>query len=340
MRTTALLADRRFLQHDTGPHHPECPARLQVLCDLFDGPAYAGFPRIAAREATQEELRRVHGHDHVAQVAASAGRRETWFDGDTPASAGSFEAALLAAGGALAMADAICAREVDNGFAAVRPPGHHAEEDRPMGFCLFNNAAVVARHLVATRGLSRVLVVDWDVHHGNGTQRTFYDSKEVLFVSTHQYPFYPGTGAPAECGRGEGAGYNLNVPMPAGAGNAEYLAAFRELVLPVARRFEPEFVLVSAGFDAHRADPLASINLDEQAFACMTAALQEVADESSNGRLMLLLEGGYDLQALAASVAACVQGLSHPGRFEAPDGELTSWGRLSRDAMHRHWRLD
>jgi acetoin utilization deacetylase AcuC-like enzyme len=337
MRTTGLLADRRFLDHDTGRRHPESAERAAVLCDLFDHDAFSTFERLQPRPATEEELRRVHAHEHVASVAASAGRSHTQFDADTPASAGSFEAARLAAGGAIAMADAILAREIDNGFAALRPPGHHAEADRPMGFCLFNNVAVVAQHLLHARGLGRVLVVDWDVHHGNGTQHSFYGSSDVLYVSTHQYPFYPGTGAPDEIGRGAGAGYTLNVPMPAGAGDAEYLASFRDLVLPVAREFDPDFVLVSAGFDAHESDPLASMRLSTTAFGALTDAMSNLADECASGRLLLLLEGGYDLSALAQSVTTSVAHLREPARFDATEGELTPWGRASRQALAPYW---
>jgi acetoin utilization deacetylase AcuC-like enzyme len=337
MRRTGLLADRRFLAHDTGRRHPESPERVAALCDLFDGEGFRDFVRLDPRPATEDELRRVHGHDHVAGVAASAGRAHTQFDADTPASAGSFEAALLAAGGAVAMADAVMDGDIDNGFAALRPPGHHAEADRPMGFCLFNNVAVVARHLTAARGLRRVLVLDWDVHHGNGTQHSFYDAADVLYVSTHQYPFYPGTGAAGEIGVGAGSGFTVNVPMPAGAGDPEYLAAFRDLVLPIANEFAPEFVLVSAGFDAHRMDPLASIELGTAAFAAMTDAMVEVADRSADGRLLLLLEGGYDLAALVDSVSTSVAHLREPGVFAAPDGELTPWGRISRSALSPYW---
>lgn len=308
-----------------------------MLCDLFGGEAFGDFEKISPRLATDEELRRVHAHDHVAGVAASAGRRHTQFDADTPASSGSFEAARLAAGGAIAAADAILAGEIDNGFAALRPPGHHAEADHPMGFCLFNNVAVVARHLIQVRGLSRILILDWDVHHGNGTQNSFYDSSEVLYVSTHQYPFYPGTGAPNEVGRGPAAGFNLNVPMQAGMGDADYLAAFRDLILPVAQRFAPQFVLVSAGFDAHRDDPLASMSLSTNAFAAMTDALTGLADESADGHLLLLLEGGYDLAALAASVTASVSRLREPLPFDPGHGELPPWARLSREAVSPYW---
>jgi acetoin utilization deacetylase AcuC-like enzyme len=337
MRTTALLADRRFLDHDTGHRHPESAVRAQVLCDLFEHDAFDGFERLEPRLATEEELRRVHAHEHVASVAASAGRSHTQFDADTPASAGSFEAARLAAGGAIAMADAILAGEIANGFAALRPPGHHAEADRPMGFCLFNNVAVVAQHLLQARGLSRVLVLDWDVHHGNGTQHSFYGSSEVLYVSTHQYPFYPGTGAPDEVGAGSGAGYTLNVPMAAGSGDAEFLAAFRDLILPVAREFAPDFVLVSAGFDAHENDPLASLRLSTPTFGVLTDAMSNLADECASGRLLLLLEGGYDLAALAESVTTSVAHLREPQRFDTTEGELTSWGRLTRRAMASYW---
>ena len=326
-----------MLGHRTGRMHPESPDRLEVLCELLEGDAYRDFERIAPREATEEELRRVHRQGHVAAVAASAERAHTQFDADTPACAGSFEAARLAAGGASDMADASLAGDIDNGFAALRPPGHHAEADRPMGFCLFNNVAVVARHLIDRRGLERVLVVDWDVHHGNGTQNSFYDSNEVLYVSTHQYPFYPGTGRPDEIGSGDGSGNTVNVPMPAGCGDTEYLASFRDLILPVAQRFRPDFVLVSAGFDAHRSAPLASMALSTPAFAAMTAALVALADESAKGRILLLLEGGYDLAALRDSVAASIAQLRAPGRFEAGEGELTPWGRLSREALAPYW---
>jgi acetoin utilization deacetylase AcuC-like enzyme len=338
MRRTGIVSDRRLLAHETGVRHPESPERLAVLCELFEGAEYEQFVRVAPRVATEEELRRVHGHAHVAAVAESAGRRHTQFDADTPASSGSFEAARLAAGGAVAMADAILDGEIDNGFAALRPPGHHAEATRPMGFCLFNNVAIVARHLLEARGLRRVLIVDWDVHHGNGTQHSFYDSRDVLYVSTHQYPFYPGTGAPNEIGSGEGAGYTLNVPMPAGAGSGEFVAAFRELVVPVATEFAPEFVLVSAGFDAHRDDPLASLTLDTPAYGALTDALAGVADQTAGGRLMLLLEGGYDLEALVDSVRTSVAHLREPSRFDADrGGELTSWGEVSRQALAPFW---
>lgn len=339
MRRTGLLFDRRFQDHDTGSQHPESSARTSALCDLFESDGFADFERIAPRLATEEELGRVHEPAHLEAVAASARRVHTLFDADTPASAGSFEAARLAAGGAIAMADAILARDIDNGFAALRPPGHHAEAERPMGFCLFNNVAVVAQHLMAVHGLQRVLIVDWDVHHGNGTQNSFYGADSVMFASTHQYPFYPGTGAATEIGLGAGEGFTVNVPMLAGAGDDDYHAAFHDLLLPIARQFAPEFVLVSAGFDAHRDDPLASISLSTEAFAAMTDAMTELADETAAGRLMLLLEGGYDVGALTACASASTGRLRKPEAYEPGGGELSEWGRFARQILAGHWAI-
>ncbi len=337
MRRTALLLDPRFRNHHTGPHHPERPERLEALEVLFTAERYRDVEKISPRLATDEELRRVHQHDHVAAVAASAGRPSTHFDADTAASAGSFEAARLAAGGAIAMAEVIAAGEVENGFAAIRPPGHHAEAWRPMGFCLFNNVAVVARHLLAHHMAQRVLIVDWDVHHGNGTQHSFYEDDRVLYASTHQYPFYPGTGASHEIGKGAGAGFTVNLPMPAGAGDGEYYAAFRDVLVPVARRFEPDFVLVSAGFDAHRDDPLASVELSAEAFGHLSAALMEVADECARGRILMLLEGGYELAALTASVDASMAVLREPYPFNRSEGDLTAQGLRAREALSSSW---
>ncbi|MFP6625832.1 MAG: histone deacetylase [Deltaproteobacteria bacterium] len=339
MPTTGVVVDQRFRLHDTGPGHPECPERLEVLEDLLASPAFSDLPRIAARPADADEIARVHTSAHLKAVAASAGRAFTQLDPDTVASAASFEAARLAAGAALELADAVMDGSVDNGFAALRPPGHHAERDRPMGFCLFNNVAVVARHLRVVHGLERVLIVDWDVHHGNGTQHTFYDDPSVMYVSLHQYPFYPGSGGPQEIGRGGGLGRTVNVPMAAASANADYYGAFGQIILPIARQFAPQFVLVSAGFDAHRDDPLAMVDLDTQAFAEMTHALSAVAEASARGRLLLLLEGGYNLRALSDSVAAVLGALARPQPFTADQGELSPSALLARQALSGYWSL-
>lgn len=326
MRKTGLVIDPRFRAHETGSHHPESPERLEVLEDLLGSAAFADWPRIAARKASEEELRLVHAPAHLSVVAQSEGRAYTQFDGDTSASAGSFEAACLAAGAAIDLADAVVDGELASGFAALRPPGHHAERDHPMGFCLFNNVAIVAQHLRRVRGLARVLILDWDVHHGNGTQHSFYDDPNVLYVSLHQYPFYPGTGAATETGSGAGQGATVNVAMPAGCVGADYEAAFREVVLPAARRFDPDFVLISAGFDAHRADPLASMNLETPAYASMTDAMVALADDCAGGRIAMLLEGGYNLPALRDSVEAVLARLANPEAPQLDSAELGPWG--------------
>jgi acetoin utilization deacetylase AcuC-like enzyme len=217
-------------------------------------------------------------------------------------SSGSLTAAYLAAGGTLAAVDAIMKRQVDHVFCAVRPPGHHAEAGRAMGFCLFNNVAIAARYMQKNHGLTRVLIVDWDVHHGNGTQHSFEDDPSVLYFSTHQYPHYPGTGRATEQGRGAGQGFTINVPMEAGEGDDEYRAVFHKSLVPAADDFKPEFVIISAGFDAHKDDPLASMGLTESGYADLTDIVAGIAKRHANGRILSSLEGGYNLTALAASV--------------------------------------
>lgn len=340
MKTTGIVTDPRFRQHLTGDRHPERPERLEVLEELLSTAPYRDLPRVATRAASEEEIARVHEPSMMSEVAASAGRPSTRFDADTSASAGSFEAASLAAGGAIELVDAILSGDLDNGFAALRPPGHHAERDRAMGFCLFNNVAVVARHLREARGIERVLVLDWDVHHGNGTQHSFWADPSVMYCSLHQYPFYPGTGAPDEVGGGEAAGYTVNLPMQAGWGGEEYAAAYREVVLPVARRFDPGFVLVSAGFDAHRDDPLAMMRLQDADYAQMAAAMISLADECCDGRIAMLLEGGYDLDALRSSVQVVLDSMCDPPAFDDNAGaELSSWGRATQDALRPYWKF-
>jgi acetoin utilization deacetylase AcuC-like enzyme len=339
MRRLGIVSDPRFREHDPGSHHPECPERLEALEALFAEPDLAPCVRAAARWANEEELTRVHTPYLVRAIAESAARPHTSYDPDTAASEGTFAAACLAAGSAIDLADSVLAGDLDCGFAALRPPGHHAEADRAMGFCFFNNVAVVAQHLRARRGLERILVVDWDVHHGNGTQHSFYDDDGVMYASLHQYPFYPGTGAADEIGRGAAAGYTVNVPMPAGASHDHYVAAFRDVLLPVAREFAPQFVLVSAGFDAHRDDPLAAVELDETSFAAMTHALTGLAAEHCEGRIVLLLEGGYSLSALSRSVRATLDALRKPASFADERGELTPWGRAAREALGSYWNI-
>ncbi len=302
MARTGVVVDERCLKHDTGRGHPERPERLRVLLDLVRQ-RQDEVAMVPARVATVEELSLVHDERHIERVAATDGGPGYAFDADTPASAGSYTAARVAAGSVLALLDEIMAGRVDNGFAFVRPPGHHAERDRAMGFCLFNNVAIGAQYLRQRHGVRRVLIVDWDLHHGNGTQHIFEQDPDVLYVSLHQYPHYPGTGAVSEVGVGEGEGKTLNLPLPAGFGDAEYREAFRRVIEPVAREFEPEFVLISAGFDCHVRDPLGGMQVTEHGFRAMARTLLGVARASAGGRCAAVLEGGYDLKALSDSAS-------------------------------------
>ena len=303
MLRTAVVIDERYEDHDTGYGHPERAERIAALRDLIESLGGARLIRLEPRLASPEEITLVHAQEHLELVASTAGGGPSAFDADTTVSSRSHETALLASGGLLALVEAIMDGRADNGFALVRPPGHHAEADRAKGFCLFNNVAIAARSLCDRHGMDRMLIVDWDVHHGNGTQHSFADEKRVLYVSTHQYPFYPGTGRVDEVGVGEGTGFTVNVPLPAGCGDGEYLDAFVRVIDPVCRQFEPQFVLVSAGFDAHLRDPLAGMRVSEGGFACMARVLLRIAAEHAGGRLAAVLEGGYNLDALCGSVA-------------------------------------
>jgi len=308
MARTGVVIDERCLTHDTGRGHPERAERLRVLLDLVRERA-GEFATVPARMASPEELAFVHDGRHVERVAATEGGPGYAFDTDTPVSGDSYAAARVAVGGVLALLDEIVSGRVDNGFAFVRPPGHHAERGRAMGFCLFNNVAIGAEYLRRRHGIRRVVVVDWDVHHGNGTQHIFERDPDVLYVSLHQYPYYPGTGGVAEVGVGEGVGRTVNLPFPAGFGDAEYREAFRRIVEPIAHEFEPEFVLISAGFDCHVRDPLGGMQVTEKGFRAMARSLLEVARRSARGRCAAVLEGGYDLKALRDSASAVLDEL-------------------------------
>ncbi|MGD9742703.1 MAG: histone deacetylase family protein [Dongiaceae bacterium] len=308
---TLLLSHPACLGHDPGEGHPESPMRLEAVMRALEGEAFRALDRRQAPLATAAELARVHPADYVeAVLEALPDEGRVMLDGDTVASPGSREAALRAAGAVIAAVDAVATGEARNAFCAVRPPGHHAEAARPMGFCIFNNIAVGALHARAAHGLERVAVVDFDVHHGNGTQHLFEADPALFYASTHQWPFYPGTGASGE----RGCGNIWNLPLPANAGSREFKAAFEEVILPALDRFRPDLVMVSAGFDAHRADPLAMLQLDESDYVWVTGALMRIADRHAGGRLVSALEGGYDLGALAASAAAHVGRLMGSGK--------------------------
>lgn len=303
MAKVGIVHDARYLQHETGAMHPESPERLRAIERMLQSERLGSLlTEIPARQAKTEEILLVHDKEHYDEVARSAERPGTYLDADTFASPNSFAAALLAAGGLLEAVDRVLDREVSQSFAMVRPPGHHAEREYAMGFCLFNNAGIAAEYLVKKQGLKRVAVVDFDVHHGNATQHMFYDRSDIFYLSTHRYPFYPGTGAAEERGTGAGLGYNLNVPLKAGSGDEVYLRAFEEKVLPTLREYRPEFLLVSAGFDAHRRDPLGGMGVTDAGFRYMAEALEKIAEDFCHGRSVYTLEGGYDLEGLAGGV--------------------------------------
>ena len=304
-----LVSDDAMMGHVPGAGHPERPDRLRAVLDKLRDCPVDGARWAAPDPVTRNALERVHHEGYVDSVDALRGHRVA-LDADTVVSPGTVDAAYLAAGAAIDVATAVVNGDADRAFALVRPPGHHAEADRAMGFCLFNNIAIAAAHACAALGCQRVLIVDWDVHHGNGTQHAFFDRNDVLLFSAHRYPFYPGTGGFDEVGIGDGAGFTVNVPLPGGFGDPEYLAVFQEVLVPLAATFEPDLVLVSAGFDAHCRDPLGGMAVTDQGFAALCALVRDLADRHASGRLALILEGGYDLAALAGSVHASVEVLA------------------------------
>lgn len=305
--TTLLFTHEACLNHDTGRMHPESPERLRAVLAALEAGEFAGLERREAPQASREQLARVHPEDYIERVlAAVPAEGYANLDGDTTLSPGSGEAGLRAAGALCAAVDAVIAGEGDNAFCAVRPPGHHAEPETAMGFCLFNSIAVGALHARHAHGLSRIAVVDFDVHHGNGTQAAFWSDPDLLFASTHQSPLYPGTGYPEERGV---AGNIVNLPLPPMAGSEEFRQAMREGVFPKLAGFEPELILVSAGFDAHEEDPLASLRFHDEDFAWATEELLHIAESACGGRLISTLEGGYDIHALGRCAAAHVRAL-------------------------------
>jgi acetoin utilization deacetylase AcuC-like enzyme len=333
-----LYYDDAMREHDPGRGHPERPDRVVAASDALRDAR--GVSWRTPRGATPDEVRRVHTAAHVARVEAHRGQQGS-LDPDTAVSPGSVHAAYLAAGAVLSAVDAVMAGEEDLAFALVRPPGHHAEAQAAMGFCLFNNVAIAAEHAIAVHGVQRVLILDWDVHHGNGTQNAFAERDDILFMSLHQFPFYPGSGAASEKGRGAGLGFTVNVPFPEGCQDSDYRAAFRDVVVPIADQFAPDLVLVSAGFDAHRLDPLAGMCATEEGYADMAAMVRDIATRHAKGRLVLTLEGGYDLNALRRSVRATTDtltGTAPPGGDAAAQRGARAIEE-TREAHRQHWEL-
>lgn len=309
MAATGLLCDDIYLRHETADDHPESPERLVAIREALADFQPASV--ISPRHALFEEISLCHDPVYIGAVldAIARGERSLARD-DVSVCAESGDVALQAVGGVLNAVDAVVARKVDNGFCAVRPPGHHARPAAPMGFCLFNNIAIAARYAQKHHGLKRIAIIDWDVHHGNGTQEIFYRDNSVLFFSTHQSPWYPGSGARDECGDGPGAGLTINCPFDAGAGGLEIRQAFAEALFPALRKFQPEMILISAGFDSRIGDPLGQFRLTDEDFAFLTTQLLDFAAHSCDGKLLSVLEGGYSIDGLAAAVKTHVRTLS------------------------------
>ncbi len=316
-----FVYDPIYLKHDTG-QHVENASRLEaIISHLEQTQLKQQLTHIQPRAATVEELSLVHHKQYISHIQDAAQRGGGWLDTDTVISPNSYQAAIYAAGGVISATEAVMDGEIGCAFALVRPPGHHATSQRAMGFCLFNNVAIATKYALVKYKLERILIIDFDVHHGNGTQATFYDNPQVLYISTHLYPFYPGTGGIDETGAGKAKGTTVNIPLPAGCGDAEYLQVFDQIITPAAKRFNPQLILVSAGYDPHWADELALMQVSVVGFAQMVKIIKRLADELCSGRLVFTLEGGYNLTALAASIKATFDVLLGNTNIEDPLGQ-------------------
>jgi acetoin utilization deacetylase AcuC-like enzyme len=333
MARTAVVVDKDYMKHQPGDAHPERPERIKVLLDLADSLDPAKFSLVPPRPAKRADIEATHGKDHVTLIESTARHNRYALDGDTITCRDSYAVSLLAVGGFVGLLDAIAARDCRNGFALVRPPGHHALRNRAMGFCLFNTMAIGAEYLKRHHGAKHILIIDWDVHHGNGTQDAFYDDASVMFISTHQYPFYPGTGAAAEVGIGAGEGFTVNIPLPAGCADAEYAQAFYDIIVPAAEKFVPDWILVSAGFDPHRRDPLGGMGVTDAGFALMSRRLIALAEKFTDAKIAFLLEGGYDLAGLRGSVAAVLESMQ-AGAASMPDAPNLNDSRIAPLIRH------
>lgn len=308
---TAIFKDDLFLRHNPGPGHPESPKRLSIIYDQLKRPEIKKqfiFP--PCQPAAREILALNHSKAYITRVEATAGKTSATLDPDTRTSPHSCDAAKLAAGATVTATQLVITKEIKNGFVLARPPGHHAEADQSSGFCLFNNIAIAARYALKKLKLKRILIIDWDLHHGNGTQNSFYDTDKVLYFSTHQYPYFPGSGGLNETGQGDGKGFTINVPLSGGQGDQEFANIFHQLLVPLAREYKPEIIMVSAGFDTYHGDPLGTMNLSVDGFAYMTKVLRDLAVELCNSRIIMVLEGGYNLVGLKNGILASLAELN------------------------------
>ncbi len=338
MSKVGIVLDSLFINHDNGMGHPESQERLLAIVDMLKyTKLFDEVSKIDPRDATKEEITRVHTPEYYDKIASTKGKPKVFLDADTSTCPVSFEAAVRASGGMISATESVLDGETGRAFPLVRPPGHHAEADRAMGFCLFNHVAVGAAHLTRARGLDRVLIVDWDLHHGNGTQHMFYDTSEVLYFSTHQYPYYPGTGGASETGNGEGKGYNINVPLPPGMGDDEYLLIFREVLGPVVEQYKPDCILVSAGFDTYFEDPLGGMKVTPEGFAKMTRFLTDAADRYSDGKIVFILEGGYNLDGLWISTKEVIEELLDKKRSDYDVSAETTQADLIVDKLKKEF---
>jgi len=320
MLKTGIVRDESYIDHRPGDFHPESHRRLEITYEMLnDVDMKDNYADVPVREATQEELLYIHSKDYVNLVASTAGKPYGYLDGDTQTSAGSYQAALRAAGGLINAIEMVNSGKLDNAFALVRPPGHHAERNRGMGFCLFNNVAIGAVYAQKDLGLKKILIADWDLHHGNSTQHCFEADPTILYFSTHQYPFYPGTGSFSEVGRGDGEGYTVNVPLSTGYGDSEYNAIYQQILQPIALQFKPDLFLASVGFDIYEGDPLGGMLVTPDGFAGLTHTLMDIARLTCDGKLLLTLEGGYNLQGLRDSVKVVLKELRGESTIENRD---------------------
>ena len=326
------MRHRSSFEHDTGAH-PENASRLRAIEEALSERDWLGLELVEAPRVDRDDLLRVHDEPYIEGVAEISRRGGGMLDLDTVASAGSYEAALHAAGGAVAAADRLMTANGGFAFCGLRPPGHHAERGVGMGFCLFNNVAIAAAHAIAVRAVERVLILDWDVHHGNGTEAIFAESDQVLYASIHQSPLYPGTGNPGDVGRGSGEGFTVNLPVPPGAGSDEFVSLVQHVVVPIALNWRPRLIAISAGYDAHAADPLAQCLVDERGYGAMAATMRDLA-AGLDAPVLVCLEGGYAVDALAASVSATLTALADGGPPpEAPPGPAAE----ARQRVARYW---